>query len=334
MVAGITGAAIGWLLSFPIYPITGPAVFISLLCVAGIRCAIVDPVRDIALLFIGISIGTGINAQAASAVATWPIAFAVLALMITCVLLFCRFILMRFFGFDPRSATLAAAPGHLSYVLSLSSTLNIDITPIAVVQAVRLLALTLCVPIVALIFGIEVSAHILPSGSTMSLTHVAILLPVSSLLAVILQRLNIPAAFLIGGMVVSSIAQITELTPGSLSPSVVLPCLVVVGVMIGTRFSGVTLKNLLSSLGAGLVTTFATVIMACLAAVPVALLLEMPAAQVIVAFSPGGLETMVAMGAVLGANAGFVTACHVGRLFLLTLLVPIIVGRKQQQSEP
>lgn len=329
LAAGIAGAAIARLLSFPIYPITGPALFVSLLCVGGVRCAIADPIRDIALLFIGISIGTGINAQAASALVTWPIAFAVLALMIISVLLICRFILTHFFDFDPQSATLAAAPGHLAFVISLSATLNIDITPVAVVQAVRLLALTLSVPIIALMFGIEISTDILPSGSPMSMVHLLALLGMSFVLAMILQRLKAPAAFLIGAMLVSSVAQITGLTPGILAPAIVLPCFVVVGIMIGARFSGVTLKQLTSSLTAGLVTTLATVTMACLAAVPVALMLGMPLAHVVVAFSPGGLETMVAMGAVLGANAGFIAACHVGRLFLLTLLVPIVVGRSK-----
>jgi len=53
----------------------------------------------------------------------------------------------------------------------------------------------------------------------------------------------------------------------------------------------------------------------------------MPVAHVLVAFAPGGLETMIAMGAVLGVVPGFVAACHVARLMVLTVLVPAMLGR-------
>jgi uncharacterized membrane protein AbrB (regulator of aidB expression) len=36
---------------------------------------------------------------------------------------------------------------------------------------------------------------------------------------------------------------------------------------------------------------------------------------------------MIAMGAVLGANPGFVAACHIGRLLLLPLLVPALLAK-------
>lgn len=326
LTAGIIGAALGHLLSFPVYPITGPALLLSLLCLAGFQLDISNPVRDAALLFIGISIGTGVNNQAAEAVIKWPIAFAILAIMILCVLLSCRYLLIRFFNFTPRSATLAAAPGHLGFVISLGTSLNIDITPVAVVQAVRILALTMCVPFITMLFGIDIGSEIAPSGPTMSILHLACLIPVSITVALILKALKVPAAFIIGAMLVSSVTQISGLTPGTLSNVVLFPCLVVVGVLIGTRFSGISLQQLKSNLWAGLATTTATMVLACLAAAPVAMVLGMPIGHVIVAFSPGGLETMIAIGAVLGANAGFVAACHVGRLLLLTLLVPVVVS--------
>ena len=55
----------------------------------------------------------------------------------------------------------------------------------------------------------------------------------------------------------------------------------------------------------------------------------------LVAFAPGGLETMVAMGAVIGADAGFVAAAHIARLFMLTGLVPLFLGRgPRKQNSP
>ena len=300
---------------------------VSIAALAGLRCGIAPPVRDLALLLIGISIGTGVDSQVTQALVKWPVAFAVLTTMVISILLLCRYLLIRCYGFSPRSATLAATPGHLSFVISLSSALDIDVTPVVIVQAVRLLALTLCVPLVAAFYGVSVGADILPAGVHMSMLHVVGLFILSLLLSYIFNRLGIPAACLIAAMLISSVGQLTELTPGTLPAQLVIPCLVVVGVLIGVRFSGISITELLKSLNAGLVTTLVTIVIACLVAIPVAAFLQMPTAHVIIAFSPGGLETMVAMGAAVGANAGFVAACHVGRLFLLTVFVPLLTGK-------
>jgi uncharacterized membrane protein AbrB (regulator of aidB expression) len=63
------------------------------------------------------------------------------------------------------------------------------------------------------------------------------------------------------------------------------------------------------------------------AALPVAAMLDMPLGHVLIAFAPGGLETMVAMGAALGADPGFVAACHVARLAWLGALLPVMLRR-------
>ena len=53
----------------------------------------------------------------------------------------------------------------------------------------------------------------------------------------------------------------------------------------------------------------------------------MPLAHVLVAFAPGGLETMIAMGVVLGVVPGFVAACHIARLLVLSVLLPFLISR-------
>jgi len=55
----------------------------------------------------------------------------------------------------------------------------------------------------------------------------------------------------------------------------------------------------------------------------------MPILHVAVAFAPGGFETMIVMGAIIGANPGFVAAIHISRLLVLPLLLPFFLGRKK-----
>ena len=164
----------------------------------------------------------------------------------------------------------------------------------------------------------------------MSLWHILVLVLAAIVLGAVLKRLNMPAPLLLGAMAASSLSHATELTPGSMPIWLMTPAFLVLGTLIGTRFSGMSLASFRASLMAGLTTTVVAVALAGLAALPVAWALGMPVPHVLAAFSPGGLETMVALSATMGASPGFVAACHVIRLLILTVLIPISLGRQRQ----
>jgi len=327
---GALGAALGYLLSLPVYILTGPAILITVLGLLGMRLAIAPVVRDAALLMIGISIGAGVDAQVGGAILRWPLAFGMLALLLVVIMFASRRLLMRGFGYDSASAVLAATPGHLSFVLAMSDTLNLSVARIAAVQSVRLLSLTLIVPFVALGFGVELSDLPTPEATPMLWWHLGLLIIAGLVLGLVLQRLNVPAPLFIGGLFVSAVSQISALTPGPLHPTLTLAAFLTIGTLIGTRFSGIS-PSVLNSLAAGLATTGLALGLALIASIPVAAYLDMPLPHVLVAFAPGGLETMVAMGAVLGANPGFVAAAHVARLLILIVLVPVFLARADKK---
>jgi membrane AbrB-like protein len=201
------------------------------------------------------------------------------------------------------------------------------VAKVTIVQSIRLLALTLLVPMVAVLLGIKLGTNILPDGVPMRGIHLFVIILISITLGLILKQFKVPAAILIGGLITSSLAHALELTPGVLPARIALPCFMIMGSLIGTRFSGVTIIQLKTMLFAGLVSTLVSVLLTVIAALPIAYFLMMPAEHVVVAFAPGGLETMIAMGAVLGANPSFVAACHVWRLLLLPVMVPLLIRR-------
>lgn len=327
LILGGIGAWIATLIGAPIAVLTGPAVLVALAALAGLKTGIDSSMRDIAFLIIGVGIGSGVDTDATQAMLRWPLAFAVLGIMLWATLWICARVLERGFGLSRRSAYLAAAPGHLSFVISLSSALDLDTTRIVVIQSVRLLVLTLTVPIIAMVFGYELTDQITPPGIPITWRHLGLLLIIGVIIGYIFDRIGLPAALLIGGMTASSLGHSTGLTPGILHPWLTYLGLMTVGTLIGARFDGITKGALLQSLAAGLTATMITTAMAILAALPVAYTLGLDPTHVLIAFAPGGLETMIAMGVVLGANPGFVAACHVARLLFLTFLIPAFVGR-------
>ncbi|MEM8630134.1 MAG: AbrB family transcriptional regulator [Pseudomonadota bacterium] len=321
------GAAVAYVLNVPVYILVGPALAVSLAGLSGRRFAVDDRIRDAAFIFLGIGIGAGITPEAMGAFLRWPLAFAVLAVLLVAIMVVSSLVLARGFGYDARSATLASAPGHLSFVISMAASLNLDVARISIAQSVRLLALTLCVPAIAAAFGVDASARILPPGENMGALIIVGLWLASLGFGLILQRLRMPAPLLMGGLILSGICHATGIVPQVLPEPIALASFLVLGALIGTRFSGVSVTALRSAALAGVATTAVAVFFAALGAVPVAWALDMAPEHVLVAFAPGGLETMIAMGLALGANPGFVAACHVARLLILSGLVPVFMGR-------
>jgi membrane AbrB-like protein len=332
LAVAVAGAVLGWLMNAPVFMLIGPAVAVSVAGLSGMRCTIDARLRDTCFVILGIAVGAGFNDDALGAMLRWPLAFMFMALVIWAIIVVCREMLVRAFQFDARSAILASAPGHLSFVIAIASDTGGDVARISITQSVRLLSLTLVVPFVALVMGVEVSGNIAPQGVLM---QVPVLIAVGALavaVGFVFRQLRVPAPLLLGAMVVSGVGQLTGLASGILPEWLILPAYLVLGALIGTRFSGVTLAHLMSGLLAGVAITAVAVSFAGLASLPVAWALEMPVAHVLVAFAPGGLETMIAMGAVLGVVPGFVAACHVARLLVLTLLLPIMLARVGQPA--
>ncbi|MEM9968555.1 MAG: AbrB family transcriptional regulator [Pseudomonadota bacterium] len=326
LVVGGFGAGIAWWISAPVFILIGPALAVSVAGLWSVRTAIHPVLRDLCFLVLGVAVGAGFDADAVGVMLRWPLAFAVMLLVIVATLLVCRGLLVRLYGFDRRAAILAAAPGHLSFVVAAATAMQADVARISIAQSVRLLALTLLIPFVAFGFGIDVSGIILPVGQTMTLFHVSALLVLGLALGLLFTRLSLPAPLLLGAMCVSALGHLSSLTPGYVPDWLLMPAYLVLGALIGTRFCGVDLSMLRRGFLVGMLITFVAVLFSALGAVPMAWALGMPPLHVLVAFAPGGLETMIAMGVILGAVPGFVAACHIARLLMLTVLLPVFLA--------
>lgn len=330
---GAAGAGAASLLHFPAPALTGPALAVTLAGLAGVSLDVMPLVRAVAFVVVGTGLGTIVTQEATDALVRWPFAFVVLTLALFAIMAVSQWVLRRYFGFDRRGAVLAATPGHLSFVIGLGSSLDVELTRVTIVQSLRLLTLSLVVPLMALFFGIEVTLNAVSSSAPMPPVPFLILLSVAACAGWGLARLHMPAALMIGAMVTSAVSHGMGWVDGGLSPTVATIGFIVLGSMIGTRFSGVSRTDVAQAMGAGLVTTLIGAAFAAIAAIPVAAWLDMPVPGVIAGFAPGGFETMIALGAILGANPGLVAACHLMRLLILTVLVPLFMAHAGRRAE-
>jgi len=333
LAAGAAGAALATLLGVPAPFLTGPALTVTLLALAGAPVTMPAQLRDACFLLIGVNMGAGVTPEAVATAARWPLSLALLAVAVLAILWFGARLLERIFGFDRMSALLTATPGHLSYVLSLSTDVKADLPRVTMIQTLRVLSLTLIVPFVAPLLG-EGDLPALPDlPPAMPLVVLGPLILLSVLTGLVFQRLRVPAALLLGGMALSGLGHATGTISGAVPTWLSVPAFTVMGTLIGTRFAGVTPRMVLQSLGASsLLTAFAAAVSLAAAAL-VSVTLGLPMLTALIAFAPGGLETMMAMSLLLDADPAYVAAHHVFRLLVLTVALPVIVARTRALME-
>lgn len=320
----LAGAALFWALGVPAAPLTGPAAAVTAAALAGLRVAVPVWLRVPAFALLGINIGAGITPDTLGQALTWPVSIAILAASLVAGMVVARAGLERWLGYDRRSATLAAAPGHLSFAIGLAMDVGADTTRVAMVQSIRVLFLTLCVPVlVAGIFG-TTGLAVLPDAAMRPL-HLALTLAASLALGAGLARLSVPAAYLLAGMAVSALGHGTGLTPGRMPEGVTVAAFLVMGTMIGSRFAGLGPRDVAHGLAAGAWVTAVTMVFAILAVIAALAALGMSPALLIVAYAPGGVEAMAAIAVTLGLDPAFVATHHVIRLLLLTAIIPALL---------
>ena len=326
LLIGGLGAAVAWSTGFPAPFLTGPALAVTIASLGGLKLDVANWFRNGMFVVLGTTIGQTVTPDVLSAAIRWPLSFACLFAMLLVIIAACRAFLMRRWGFDRTTALMGAFPGHLSYVLGLSEGIRADIPTVSVIQSVRVLALTLSVPVIIAVFG-DLPEVAPQAAAILDVRLLVAILALAGAVGWLFKLAKFPAAFLLGAMAVSAILHGAEIVTAAVPPWMTIAAFIALGSMIGTRFSGTTFAELKRSMAAGVFVTIASVAIAALFALLAAYLTGFPVPSVLIAFAPGGLETMVAMSVLLGSDPTFVAAHHVARLLMLTMIIPLFLIR-------
>ena len=233
---------------------------------------------------------------------------------------------MRYFNLSGDTAILATSPGALAYSISLATEGIGDIRSIVVIQSVRVLLIIAFLPFVLDYFSgqPEISA-----GGTvahpMPLSDFLIIFLLTLVLGWLLERVRVPASYLLVGTVVSGAAHLMGFLAGRPSSVILFLGFTIMGTIIGARFSTISRLELKRLLKASLLVVFLSTSIAAVYAMAVASILSMSYGQVFVAFAPGGVEAMAAMALALDYDPAFVAVHHLYRIILLIFFLPLFI---------
>jgi len=309
----------------PAGALLGATAAVAAAALAGLGPTVPDLLRNLAFAIIGLSLGSGISGDILGDVARWPTSLLGLALTILLTMVVTGHLLVRVFGLGPETAALSVSPGALSYAVVLASQGHGDLRSVIVLQSIRLLLVTLCLPpIIVALAGPTPPSPIAGDGTTeLGVASTLALVAAGLVCGKLLDRIGSPAAFLLAGLVVSGLAHALGWVTGFMPGLVVLFGFVVTGAVIGSRFTRIARPDLVRLALAGLTVTSVSMALSAAGALCVSGLTGLSFPVVWVAFAPGGVEGMAAIGLALGYDPAFVATHHIFRIVLVIALLPV-----------
>ncbi|MDB5539089.1 MAG: ammonia monooxygenase [Devosia sp.] len=327
------GGGVAALLNLPAAWLMGGALAVAVAALLGARVMLPNWLRDATFVFTGLSMGASVARDSLALMIQWPVTLAALVLELILIISLTGFLLRKLFGLDRGTAYLSSFPGHLSFVMSIAAAGVGDSRQIIIIQVIRILLLTICVPVGAVFLPIgHYSGG--PVQPSVPLEVLALVAGACAITGFVFTRLRIPAGYALGAMAASIAAKFAGLFEGAVPPVLLVVIFIFVGALIGSRFNGITRDEFAKAALGGLAGTALTVGIVTLVAFAVSPLVDMPFGQIWLGLSPGALEGMGALGIALGFDTAFIAAHHVTRLLLLTFAIPVVAMMVREKELP
>ncbi len=324
------GAAGGWVaerLTVPLPWLIGAMVVTTVAAMSGAALTGPGRLRNLMIGVLGIMLGSAFTPDALGNINQWLGSLSVLIGFIVLVVILNALYLVRWGGFDPVTAYFSATPGGLATMVALGSDMGGDERKIALVHSVRIMLTVLIIPFWFRFFQGYAPGSAPSMGSMAELAGADMVILVLCALGWPLARLlRLPAAPLLGPLVVSAAVHLGGLTAAKPPSEIVNLAQVVIGAGIGCRFVGVRVRQVAGTLISSAVATLIMLGLAVVAALGLEAALGLPFPALWLAFAPGGLAEMTLISLAMGIDTAFVSTHHLVRVLFMVTAAPLVFG--------
>ncbi|UUX50548.1 AbrB family transcriptional regulator [Nisaea acidiphila] len=329
LVAIAIGTAGGFLFAFlklPLPWMMGAMVATTICSIAGLNIGLPQPVRMVMIAILGVMLGSAFKPELLDHLGKWAVSvtglffYGIVALVL--VLLFLR----KVAKYDPVTAYFSSSPGGLNEMVIVGKAMGGDDRIIALTHASRILIVVMIIPFLFRIFGgYEPQSGMLPPGNGFDIpAHEWALMAGCAIVGpLVARRLKLPAAPLLGAMVLSLVVHLTGWSKSAPPSMLIAAAQVVIGTGVGCRFAGTRVSEVLKIIQ----TSFGASLILLSTAVAAGFLLQdlvgLPWYVLVLAYAPGGLAemSMVALG--IGQDVAFVATHHLFRIAFIVVLAPL-----------
>jgi len=312
--------------NIPLAWFLGPMLITSIVTLGGIKTKMPRLVLSTVLIFLGLYIGNYIDQELFSQMHQWIwTSLIMLAYIIISVLIVSKY-LQKFSGYGKKTSVFSAAPGALGPLLILAEDEKSDLSQVATSHLIRLIIIITIFPfIVNSFYETDNVNNVEIIIQNQNLNHLLILVVLSIVLIIILDKFKIPAALLAGTLVASGFLQITDIASYKLPPNVIDYCLLILGSSVGCRFADKTFKEIAKNSAHSFVATFLLVILGIIAALIAGFFIDKNFFTLLLSYCPGGIYEVAVIAIFFDLDPEFVSFHHIIRLLMILFVVPVLL---------
>ncbi|MEX0923244.1 MAG: AbrB family transcriptional regulator [Rhodovibrionaceae bacterium] len=333
---GCAGGYAASLLNLPLAWMIGAMVATTAAAMLGAPLYVFSWLRNVMVCVLGVMLGSSFTPAILGVIGDWVLSLAMLAVYIAVAGGSCFLYFRKLCGFDKTTAYFSGMPGGLAEMVIVGESFGGDSRIISLVHGLRVLLVVLIVPFGFQLFLPFSIADRPPPGVPLlelPLDDLAILFAVGVVGYLGSRLLNIPAARLVGPMVLSMAVHLAGWTTASPPTEVIYGAQVVIGAAIGTRFADTSMKligrTMIQALGATLILVGFTLVFAAGLTAAVGL----PFDAVVLGFAPGGLIEMSLIALALSADTAFVATHHIVRIAFVVIGAPLVFRKGLKPPE-
>ena len=336
LLVGAVGGAAFASVGLPAAWLSGSMLAVSIWALARRPVLVPDPLAKVVFVVIGISLGAGVTPETIARMNAWPLSLLMLSVTMAAITLAVTLYLRYVHGWDVLSALFAGSPGALVQALAFAAETKSDFKSVAMVQSVRLILLTVVLPVGLAAFAATGAPPLTPSKGLLaqSLGELSLLLVVCAFAAILGQRLHVPGGLVVGPMIASGVLHGAGIVHVNLPMPISIASLVIMGSAIGARFAGTERELLYRLLAAALGALAVGTIVALGFAFAVAHFLSLRTGDLILAYAPGGLEAMTILSFALNLDPAFVAAHQLWRFVFVSLTMPVAMRLLMRRNRP
>jgi hypothetical protein len=231
-------------------------------------------------------------------------------------------------GISPVTGAFAMIAGGAEGITAMARELGADHRMVAVLQYLRVLLIVGFMPVVAALgYGATTSAPGGPSAVDGPGWPAGLLFTVAcSVVGGVLGRvLRIPVAVLLGPMVVAAAADLSGLSQGAVVPDGLQAlAFLLIGAQVGLNFTRDSLRTIGRALPLALVIIVGLIVACAGMGLLLTRVTDASALDAYLATTPGAVSAVLAIATDSGADATFVLAVQVVRMFVMVLSAPLI----------
>lgn len=321
---GAVGGLVAQSFGLPAGWIAGGLILVAAASLAGLQSDVPLLLRPPIYLVLGIFSGGGVSPETFHQMQTWPASFGVLGVSLIALIAGSYWWLHRRCGWDRNSALLASMPGALSFVLAAAEDLQADMKKVAIAQCLRLLILVELIPLLALLIEPPTAGRAAARLPVASIPDIVMLLLAGAAAGLVLAWLKLPAAWLIGGLFASAALLLSGTVQGALPGVLVVPCMIGMAAITGSRFRPGDLALLPVIAGPAVVSFLIAAAISAVGAASVSIMFDISIIQTLLAFAPGALESLIIIAYAVNIDPAYVAAHHIARFLVLIAAVPML----------